>query len=92
VHGFSVVGADEGRSEPWPVDAEEIARTIRQLAIDAARILNRRETKIADVILLHRRCVKLLQEDWESRPPEIDRWLRSLHEAAEAKLLSKIRA
>ena len=92
MHGFSIVGADEGRSDSRPVDAKEIACTIRQLAIGAGRILNRRDTKIVDVIMLHRRCMKLLREDWGPRPAEIDRWLRSLHHAAEAKLLSGIGA
>jgi hypothetical protein len=92
VHGFSIVGADEGRSWSWPADAAGIASTIRQLAIDADRILNRRDTEITDVLMLHRRCAKLHQDDWDSRPAEIDRWLRSLHHAVEANLLSRIGA
>ena len=83
--GTSGIGAN--RNGHGGLDPEELARRIRQLAIDAHRILTRPDTSIGEVSGLRRRVRVLLRETRGGlRATEIDRWLRAAQRAIEAEL------
>jgi hypothetical protein len=86
--GFSVVGADRRRSEPDTLDAKELAREMRQLAVDAHEILNRPAATAGELVRMRRRSWELLHGARASQLSEIERWLRSAVRKLDAKLLS----
>jgi hypothetical protein len=86
--GVSVVGADGRRSERGSLDARELAREIRRLAVDAHEILNRPDAPTGELNKLRRRIEELLRVARGSRLSEIERWLRSAHRALDARRLS----
>ena len=88
--GVSVVGADKRRSVPVTLDAEELARAIRGLAVEAHEILNRPDATTGELIALRRRSRELLRVARGSQLTEIERWLRSVHRTLDAKLLSAL--
>ena len=88
--GVSVAGADKRRSEPVTLDAEELARAIRGLAVDAHEILNRPDATTGELIERRRRAKELLRVVQGSQLTEIERWLRSVHRTLDAKLLSAL--
>ena len=88
--GVSVVNADKRRSEPVSLDAEELVRAIRGLAVEAHEILNRPDATIGELIERRRRSKELLRVARGSHLTEIERWLRSVHRVLDAKLLSAL--
>ena len=89
MEGISEVGADNRRWEPVSLDAEELARAIRGLAVEAHELLNRREATTGELIALRRRAWELLRGVRGSQTAELERWLRSVHRTLGAKLLSR---
>jgi hypothetical protein len=73
------------------LDAEEFARAIRCLAIDARRTLNRPDATASELIELRRRIRDLIRVPRGSRLTEIDRWLRSAYRRLDARLMSDLR-
>jgi hypothetical protein len=69
------------------LDAEEFARAIRCLAIDARRTLNRPDATTGELIELRRRFRELIRVPRGSRLTEIDRWLRSASRRLDARLM-----
>jgi hypothetical protein len=88
--GVSVVGADKRRSEPVTLDAEELARAIRGLTVEAHEIMNRPDAATGELIKLRRRSKELGRVARGSQLTEIERWLRSVHRTLDAKLLSAL--
>jgi hypothetical protein len=86
VSGF---GANQTRSVPGPLDAAELARAIRQLAVEADRILNHSDVTTGELIQIRRQARELLREapGRALRRTAIDRWLRCVVHAIDAKLL-----
>jgi hypothetical protein len=80
--------ADRRRWEPANLDAEELAREIRRLAIDAHRTLNRPEARSGELVELRHRLRGLLRVVQGSRLTAIELWLWSAHRAVDARLLS----
>ena len=58
--GVSVIGVDDRRAEPVTLDAEEFARAIRGLAVEAHEIMNRPNAATGELIELQRRSKELL--------------------------------
>jgi hypothetical protein len=77
-------------SPPPILDAEELAKAIRQLAIEAHRTLNSPDATAGELIALRRRFKELLHQ-LEARQAGISRWLRRADRALEARLLSNLR-
>ena len=90
--GVSVVGADKSRSEPVTLDAGELARAIRGLAVEAHEVLKRPDAATGELITLRRRSKELLRVARGSQLTEIERWLWSVHRTLGAKLLSALAA
>ena len=88
--GVSVVGADKRRCEPVTLDAEELARAIRGLAVEAHEIMNRPDATAGELIELRRRSSELLRVARGSQLTEIERWLRSVHRTLDEKSLSAL--
>src|SRR5262249_48306511 len=86
--GVLGVDADTRRSEPASLDAEELAREIRRLAVEAHRSLSRPEARTGELTELRRRFQELLRVARGSQLTEIERWLWSAHRALDARLLS----
>jgi hypothetical protein len=84
----SGVAAIKRGFDPRALDPEEVARRVRQLAVDAHRILNHPDTTVEELIALRRRFKELLRAGRGSQPTEIERWLRSAQQEVDAKLLS----
>jgi hypothetical protein len=74
----AVVGADRRRCEPVTLDAEELGRAVRGLAVDVHEIMNRPDATIGELIELRRRSKELLRVARGSQLTEIERWLRSV--------------
>jgi len=74
----SLVGADKRRWEPVTLDAEELGRAIRGLAVEVYAIMNRPDATIGELIELRRRSQELLRLARGSQPTEIELWLRSV--------------
>jgi hypothetical protein len=68
------------------LDPEELAREVRQFAIDAHRALTRPDTPIDVVIGLRQRLGLLLRKTRGSGASEINRWLRRSQGEIEARL------
>jgi hypothetical protein len=85
--GVSVVGADERRSEPGNLDTEQLARSIRRLAIAAHAILRRPDAPRGELVDLRRQLKELLREARGGQLAEIERWLRSAVRMLDARLL-----
>ena len=85
---ISIGSADGRRSEPDTVDAKELARQIRRLAVEAHEILNRPDTTTGELTKLRRRFRELLRAARGSQLTAIERWLWSAHRAVDARLLS----
>jgi hypothetical protein len=63
------------------MDAEQFARAIRRLAVDAHRALHRPDASDGELLALRRWSEILLRAARVSRQAEIHRWLRSIHRA-----------
>ena len=86
--GVLGVDADTRRSEPASLDAEDLAREIRRLAVEAHWSLSRPEARTGELVELRRRLRVLLRVVGCSRPTAIERWLRSADRALDAQLVS----
>ena len=84
----SIVGTDGRRSQAGTLDAKELAREIRRLAVDAHEVLNRPGATTGELTKLRRRFQELLRTARGSQLTEIERWLQSAHRALDARLLS----
>jgi hypothetical protein len=84
--GVSVIGA-ERLPESDSLDAKELAREIRRLAVDVHEILNRPDATAGELTALRRRFKELLRVAQGSRQSWIERWLRSADRRLDAKLL-----
>jgi LmbE family N-acetylglucosaminyl deacetylase len=87
--GVSSVGANQKRPVPGPLAAAELAQAIRHLAVEAGRILNHPDATTGELMQIRRRVRQLLRaaRGRASQPTEIDRWLRCVVDAIDAKLL-----
>ena len=91
--GVSIRGVPKSGWVPGKIlDAEEFARAIRCLAIDARQTLNRPDATAGELIELRRRFRELMRVPRGSRLTEIDRWLRSAYRRLDARLISDLRA
>ena len=57
-----VLVADESRVQPGGTDAEEFAWSVRRFALDARDALSRPDSTLGELIGLHGRVFRLLQE------------------------------
>jgi hypothetical protein len=90
--GVSIRGVQKSGLLPGRIlDAEEFARAIRGLAIEARETLNRPDATVGELIELRRRFRELIRVPRGSRLTEIDRWLRSAYRRLDARLLSDLR-
>jgi hypothetical protein len=79
--GVSTPVAGEGAGGPGSVDAGQLARAIRRLAVDAHRALRRPDASDGELLALRRRTEVLLRAARGSRQGEIRRWLRCARRA-----------
>jgi hypothetical protein len=83
-----VFGADEGRFWPGGPDAEDFARSVRQFALDAREILGGPDSTLGELIGLHGRVFRLLQEVPGARTTGILPWLLAVRQRIGARLQS----
>jgi hypothetical protein len=86
--GVLVVRAGQPRSLSGIRDAEGLARSIRQRAIEAHKIVNCPNAQIGELITIRRQFAELLQEarGLSSQPTDLENWLRNAHFAIETRL------
>lgn len=84
-------GATTGGLDLKAVDADDLARTVRQLAIDLHQILKRQDPTIGEIVRLRRRVGELHWHLGDLQETEIDRWLRSVDQRLETKLLAVLK-
>ena len=89
--GVSMRKAEKSGTVPGILDAEELARAIRRLAIDAHQTLNQPDATASELIELRRRFRELIRAPRGSRLTEIDRWLRSANRRLDLRLMSDLR-
>jgi hypothetical protein len=80
--------ADHSRGIPGGFDAESFARGVRQLALDAHRVLSRPDSPLDELIRLHWRAWHLLREAPRVGSSEVCRWLLAVRREIGAKLQS----
>jgi hypothetical protein len=83
-----VLEADESRVQSGGFDPDEFARSIRRLALDAREVLGRPDSPLGELIRLHGRVFRLLQEVPGPRATGILRWLLAVRQRIGAKLQS----
>lgn len=84
----SIPGATTGGLDLKPLDAEDLARIIRQLAIDLDQFLKRQDPAIGEIVRLRRRIRELRGHLGDLQKTEIDRWLRNVDHRLEAELVA----
>jgi hypothetical protein len=83
-----VLEADDGRVRPGGWDTDEFARTVRRFALDARDVLGRPDSRLGELIRLHGRVFRLLQEVPGPRATGILRWLLAVRQRIGARLQS----
>jgi hypothetical protein len=81
-----VLEADDGRVRPGGWDTDEFARTVRRFALDARDVLGRPDSRLGELIRLHRRVFHLLQGTPGARTTGILPWLLAVRERIGARL------
>jgi hypothetical protein len=76
----------ESRGDLGGFDLDDFGRRVRQLAIDAHRILDRLDSSPDEVIELHRTVWCLLREAPGPQSSDLRQWLRAIREAIGLKL------
>jgi hypothetical protein len=79
---------DESRGDLGGFEPEGFGRRVREVALDAHRVLNRPDSPIDEVLRLHRRVWHLLHDAPGARPNEIRRWLLAALQAIDARILA----
>jgi hypothetical protein len=83
-----VLEADESRVQPGGWDTDEFARSVRRFALDARDVLGRPDCTLGELIGLHGRVVRLLQDVPGTRATGIVPWLLAVRQRIDAQLES----
>ena len=83
-----VLEADESRVLPGGSDTGEFARSVRRFALDARDVLGRPDCTLGELIGLHGRVCRLLQEVPGTRAAGIAPWLLAVRQRIGARLQS----
>jgi hypothetical protein len=83
-----VLEADENRVQPGGPYADEFAGSVRRLALDAREVLGRPDSTPGELIALHGRVSRLLQEAPGTRATGIAPWLLAVRQRIGARLRS----
>jgi hypothetical protein len=83
-----VLDADASRVHPGGPDPDEFARSVRRLALDARDVLGRPDSTLGELIGLHGRLFRLLQEVPGTRATGIGPWLLAVRQRIGARLQS----
>jgi hypothetical protein len=81
--------ADEGRAQPGGEDTDEFARSVRRFALDARDVLGRPDCTHGELIGLHGRVYRLLQEVPGKPATGIVPWLLAVRQRIDARLQSE---
>ncbi len=84
-----VLEADESRVQPGDTDTDEFARSVRRFALDAREVLGRPDCTLGELIGLHGRVYRLLQELPGTRATGIGPWLLAVRQRIGARLESR---
>jgi hypothetical protein len=80
--------ADASRVQPGGPDPDEFARSVRRFALDARDVLGRSDSTLGELIGLHGRLFRLLQEVPGMGPVGIAAWLLAVRQRIGARLQS----